>query len=315
MLQEDAARALSEEIGALLSPLCGVAGLYDLAREALAQARPGPSSGGGPSWSLLPFVVDEALSGDWNKVVPAAAAIEFFKAAAEVFDDAEDADAPASLASKYGTAAAINAATALLVLGEKALARLRERGVAEADIVHILDVFNSYYLTACAGQYLDLSAGPGAALSEVMYLGAVEMKSGAQVECACWLGATLAGASPRITRLFSRFGQSLGIAVQIANDIQGVAVGKDIPRRKITLPAIYALEQTTGKDRAALAAAFLERSGAAPDAEAIQELLFRTGAMHYATTMMELYRQQAFGSLAAAEQAGARVERLRQLIG
>jgi geranylgeranyl diphosphate synthase, type I len=315
MLYEDAARALSEEIGTLLSPLCGVTGLYDLAREALAQARPGSSSGIGPSWPLLPFLVCEALSGDWKQVVPAAAAIEFFKAAAEVFDDTEDADSPGSLAAKYGTAAAINVATTLLVLGEKAIARLKESGVAEAAIVHILDVFNSYYLTACAGQHLDLSAGLGAVLSEEMYLGAVEMKSGVQVECACWLGATLAGVSPQITGIFSRFGQALGIAVQIANDIQGVTAGNDILRRKITLPAIYALAQTTGKDREPLAAAFLERSGAAPDAEKIRELLFRTGAIHYATTMMELYRQQAFGSLAEAEQAGARVERLKKLIG
>ena len=228
MLHKDAARALSEEIGTLLSPLCGVVGLYELTREAMMLARPGPSSGKSDSWSMLPFLVCEALSGDWKKIVPAAVAIEFFKAAAEVFDDAEDADAPASLASKYGISTAINVATTLLILGEKAFARLRETGVAESEIVYILDVFNSYFLTACAGQYFDLAAGPGAVSSEEMYLGAMEMKSGAPLECVCWLGATLAGASRSVIGLFSKFGLSLGIAVQIANDIHGILAASDL---------------------------------------------------------------------------------------
>jgi geranylgeranyl pyrophosphate synthase len=315
MLQKDAARALNDEINVLLSPLCGVAGLYELARETLVKARQGPSSAASRPWPLLPLLVCDSLSGDVNQVIPAAAAIEFFKAAAEVFDDIEDADSPGSLASTHGGAIATNTATLLVVLGEKAIARLKDRGVANSTIINILDTFNSYYITACAGQHLDLSAKQRTENYQEIYLGILEMKSASQVECACWLGATLAGAQPKLVGLFSRFGQALGIAVQIANDIRGVTEGNDIMERKITLPAIYALTQTSGKVREQLGAAFFAPPGAATDVAPTRDILFNTGAIHYSTTVMELYRQQALGALSEAENSGARVERLRQFIG
>ena len=101
-------------------------------------------------------MVSDAISGHYEQAVPAAAAIQLLKAAAEVFDDIEDADSSDSLASRYGLAAATNAATTLIILAEKAIARLKGRGVADDSIIRILDAINSYYTTACAGQHLDL---------------------------------------------------------------------------------------------------------------------------------------------------------------
>jgi geranylgeranyl pyrophosphate synthase len=178
-----------------------------------------------------------------------------------------------------------------------------------------LDNFNSCYITACAGQHFDLSNQQDSELSENIYLGIVEMKSGSQLECACWTGATLAYAQPKSVELFSRFGQALGMAVQIANDIRGVTEGNDIMRRKLTLPAIYALANTTGKSHKQLEAAFFAQLETAPDVASTRDLLFTTGAIHYATTVMDLYRQQALDALSEGKDSGARVTQLKHFIG
>jgi hypothetical protein len=50
-------------------------------------------------------------------------------AAGDVFDDIEDAESTDSLLAKYGPGVAVNAATALIVLAEKAICRLKETGL------------------------------------------------------------------------------------------------------------------------------------------------------------------------------------------
>ena len=82
----------------------------------------------------------------------------------------EDNDAPLSLSAKYGKAIANNVATTLLVLGEKAIARLKDKNIDDKKIVLILNAINSYYLTACTGQHKDLSYCNKVDISENDYL-------------------------------------------------------------------------------------------------------------------------------------------------
>ena len=313
MWQERQTELLREEIEALLAPLSDIAGLYDLVMEPLTMAKRElavePASDW--PWLLLPLIVCEAVSGHYEHAMPAAAATQLLKGAAEVFDDIEDADSSDSLLARYGLAAATNTATTLLVLAEKAIARLKRRGVADGIVVRVLDAVNSYYTTACAGQHLDLSLTPGIAISEDTYLRVAAMKSASQVECACHIGALLATAEQQLISLFSTFGHNLGMAAQITNDVQGIIHGSDITRKRITLPIIYALAQTNGEARSQLEAAFLRQSEATPDPAQIRDLLFGVGAIHYATIKMEFYKQRARDVLSEAEAAGASVERLR----
>lgn len=311
MWQEEASELLRKEIETLLSPLESAVGLLDVVKEALAKLERGSSAKGNSPWPLIPLVVSDAISGHYEQALPAAAAIQFFRAAAEVFDDIEDADSPGSLVSKYGLATTTNAATTLTILAEKAISWLKERGVAGDSIVHVLDVVNSYYITACAGQHLDLLIRPGVAMSEETYIRIATMKSASQVECAFHVGALLAEAQPQLICLFSDFGNNLGLAAQIANDIRGIMDGNDIRRRKITLPVIYALAQAEGETRTQLEAVFCGQSGTAPDCVQIRHLLFTTGAVHYSTLKVELYKQYALDALSRAEEAGTRVERLK----
>ena len=308
MWQDDAAGLLREEMGALLSLVTNTGGLYERLGEALAQGEDRPEG-------LVPLAVCDAISGRFEQALPAAAAMRFFRAAADVFDDVEDADSPVSLAARYGPAVAVNVATTLLVLGEKALARLAIRGLAGDIIVRLLDAVNSYHLTACAGQHRDLSAVQGTPLTEEEYLEMTAMKSASEVECAYVIGALVAGARPEMVDLLATIGREHGMAAQIADDIQETVEGTGTLKRKMTLPVIYAFAQADGEARLQLQAAFDARSAGAPDVQRIRQLLFDLGAVHYATLRMEMYRQNAIDALSKIDSLGANTTRLQTMLG
>jgi geranylgeranyl pyrophosphate synthase len=305
MWQERQAEKLRREIEELLVPLSDAKGLCDLIREALTQGRRGLGVEvvHDKPWPLLPLVVCEAISGHYERALPAAAAIQLLMAAGDVFDDIEDADSSESLSARYGSAIAINAANTLITMAEKAITRLKEKGVKDHSIVNVMDVVNSYCLTACAGQHLDLSLSSKTDVSEDIYVKVTDMKSASQVECACHIGALLAMATQELISTFTIFGHNLGMAAQITNDIQGVTRGSDIRKRKMTLPTIYALTQMGGKAR--------KQSKSVLDTTQIRDLLFRTGAIHYAMIKMELYKQRALDTLSKVERAGANIEHLK----
>jgi len=313
MWQEKQAELLKDEIETVLAALPDMGGLRDLAREPLTEARRGLSEGSAHDrpWPLLPLMVCESISGRYEPAVPAAASVQFLMAACDVFDDVEDADSPDSLSARYGLAVATNVATALLFLGEKAIMRLNKRGVDTDVIVHVTDVLNSFYTIACTGQHLDLLSSPEAPLSEEDYLQIISMKSASQIECACQLGALLATQNKKLVDTLSVFGQNLGMAAQITNDIQGAIYGNDITRRKMTLPIIYAFAQTDGKVRSQLELSYQAQSELKTDPTPIRDVLFQIGAIHYATTKMQFYRQRASDVISKAEGAGANFDWVR----
>jgi len=90
---------------------------------------------------------------------------------------------------------------------------------------------------------------PENSIFEETYLRIAYLKSASTVECACRAGALAAGAPEKVVDKFAKFGYNLGMMAQIANDLAGVDSGADIRKRKITLPAVYALANLDGESR------------------------------------------------------------------
>lgn len=317
MFQGKKAELLENEIEALLVSLSDIDDFYELIKDPITKSRRGSVTENEHDclWSLLPLMVCEAICGDYKHAIPVATTMQLLKAAAEVFDDIEDADSTESLSTKYNPAIATNAAATLLVLAEKEITRLKRKGVENDIIISVIEAINSYYTTACAGQHLDLSLTSEMEITEDLYFRIISMKSASQIECACYIGALLATANQELINIFAMFGHNLGIASQITNDIQGIISGIDINKRKITLPVIYALSQTDNKAHHHIELAFHKQSEFVPDTTEIRGLLFYTGAIHYATIKLELYKQRALDTLRKAETVGANVERLKLFLG
>lgn len=102
------------------------------------------------------------------------------------------------------------------------------------------------------GQVLDME-GEGTALSLDQLKQLHRMKTGALLIASCRLGAIAAGASEETVTAMTRYGQHLGLAFQIADDIldvistpeqMGKATGKDADRGKNTYPVLMGLEES-----------------------------------------------------------------------
>ena len=312
MYQERQAKLLANETEEIISSLVTETGFYLLVKEALVKARKASTTKTAYSkpWPILPLMVCEAISEHYDHAIPAAVALELLKAAAEVFDDTEDTDSSESIQARYGTAEAVNIATTLFVLAEKAIARLTTRGVANHIIIRVFDVVNSLCSNACIGQHLDFSISPNI-VTEEMYLKIAGMKSASQIECVCHVGALLATEDEELVEKFALFGYNLGLASQIANDIQGITRGSDILKRKITLPIIYALSHTNSQDHIQIKAIFNKSSNSVPDPKKISNILLQIGAIHYAIVKLEFYKQKAQDILSYAKKKGANVESLK----
>ena len=315
MLPSELNRLFQDEIDSLLVPFSDNKDFYSLIRESLVKI--GQDSGVDNVYRrrFLPLIVCDAICDRSEHALPACTGIELLNASAEIFDDIEDADSVESLPAKYGAPIAINVGSTLIMLAERAFTRLSSRGVDSDTVLNLMDTVNSYYAAACSGQHRDLSLTPEKAATEDEYFRVIAMKSAFMVECACYTGASLAKANQDTFRLFIGFGHNLGMASQIANDIKGVMSLRDIRKRKITLPVIYALAQTDGETSIILNNVFCRPAVEfIYSPENIRDLLFSTGAIQYTTIKMELYKQQAADLLIKLEQIGIKGEQLQQFL-
>jgi geranylgeranyl diphosphate synthase type I len=148
-------------------------------------------------------------------------------------------------------------------------------------------------------------------------------KTAALIAASIEAGAVLATDDEEVIRRYRAFGWDLGIAFQLNDDLLGIwgrelATGKeptDVPRKKKTLPVIYAFEHATPEDRARLSALYGNGSLAGNHVAEIVEILERAGAREYTRDQAVLHRDRALGELdAAGTIERAPRERLEEII-
>ncbi|XUX01257.1 MAG: polyprenyl synthetase family protein [Dehalogenimonas sp.] len=305
---------LNEELEEILTPLCNTTDLYELIRNILkVEGRDPTSTNSQKPWPLLPLVVADSILGNCEHVLPAAAAIQLLMAAGDVFDDIEDSDVSDSISSKYGTAIAANTGTTLLILAEKALTRLNNRGIDNETTLRVIDKINSFFTNACIGQHLDLSLARSV-LNEGQYLDIVKLKSASQIECCCHAGAALSTIDNMVVDLFSVFGQNLGIMAQFSNDIVGVITKKDIIRRKPTLPMFFGFSHSDDKSSSILEKAFNPSYLNEVNTDQVKNVLFSSGGIQYTSIKMSFHRELAKETLHELEHRGISVRQLMEFL-
>jgi len=152
---------------------------------------------------------------------------------------------------QFGEAIAILAGDALLTLAFQVLAQIDSlSAVRRARLIAELAGAAGTVGGMIAGQVADLEGEgqqPTAALLETIH----RAKTGALLRASVRMGAICAGAGKAQLEALTRYGQHVGLAFQIVDDILdveqssaalGKTAGKDAQQRKITFPAVYGLE-------------------------------------------------------------------------
>jgi geranylgeranyl diphosphate synthase, type I len=252
-----------------------------------------------------------------QRAMPAALAVELIHNFSLIHDDIEDGDEARhhrpTLWKLWGVPQAINTGDGVFALGRMELLRLVERGVPAALVVELAVALDRTCLALCEGQFLDMRFEGRRDVSAARYLEMIARKTAALMACPCWMGGRLGAPDDRaLAERLESFGQALGIAFQLRDDLLGIwqaqALGKtasgDLRRKKMTLPVIAALEAATDADCAALLEIYSE-PGAASEEQIVLALaiLERTGARERARTALREQCEAARSALAAA--AGA----------
>jgi len=251
----------------------------------------------------------EACGGDWERALPAGAAIEIMHNFTLIHDDIEDRDGTRrsrpTVWKLWGDAHGINVGDAMFALSNLSLLLLVERGVPASVVVAACCLFNVTQLALTGGQYLDIGFESRDDVSIEDYLVMIEGKTAALAACSCEMGALVAGASDVQCERLREFGRNLGLTFQMRDDILGIwgdpaltgkPAGADIARRKKSLPILYGLERD-GELRALLGQEELSVS----DIRRATELLEQAGSREYTYQLAQQYHAQA---LAALEEAG-----------
>jgi len=175
---------------------------------------------------MMCLMACEEVGGDPVQALPAASAIEILHNFSLVHDDIEDGDETRrhrpTVWKLTGVPLAINIGDGMFALAYQAMQNLSRRGVDSKLVLEALNRFTQTCIELTQGQHLDMSFE---------------------------VGALIGNATDEQIKSLARFGQSVGLAFQVQDDILGIwgdpvtgkAAGNDILRQKKSLPLLYAL--------------------------------------------------------------------------
>ncbi len=227
-----------------------------------------------------------------ERALPAAVTVELIHNFSLIHDDIEDGDQErhhrATLWRLWGQAQAINTGDALFSLARLQLLGLARRGVDPALTLRLAELVDTVCLELCEGQHLDMRFEARRDVTVAMYLDMIARKTAALMRCATELGARVGAPDDEaLGERLGAFGQTLGLAFQIRDDLLGIwqaqELGKtaagDVRRKKMSLPVIHALEHASASDRTALTRIYF-KPGPASDEQISQalDILERSGA-------------------------------------
>ena len=176
-----------------------------------------------------------------------AAAVELIHAATLVHDDYVD-ESPKRRGRP--TVAAAEGPARAIAVGDYYFAKAT-RLIAELGNPDVTSTIALAMEAICRSQIDDLEFRGRYPGDESAYLRVVRGKTAALIAAACVAGAQLAGASGEVVERVRRYGEALGIAFQMTDDVvdfseqSGKPMGQDIRERVLSLPLIYASEDAS----------------------------------------------------------------------
>ncbi|RQO70078.1 isoprenyl synthetase [Pedobacter sp. KBW06] len=276
------------------------------------------SLGGKRIRPALVLMAADLFGADLDKAIPAALAIETFHNFTLIHDDIMD-NAPLrrgkpSVHEKWGVNNAILSGDVMMVESNKHLSMLDTAVLKDA-----LNTFNATAQGVCEGQQLDMEFEERDFVSIEEYINMIRLKTAVLLGGAMKLGAQVAGATAEEAEQLYQFGENIGIAFQLQDDILdvygdpekfGKQVGGDIIANKKTLLLLKLKELAGDSDLLEL-----EKQSVSQDFEdkiSNTTLLYnKYNIRELATTEMRNYSEKAFNALSAL---AVPEERKRELI-
>lgn len=237
---------------------------------------------------VLVLMAGEALGADTDDLMPAACAMEMIHTYSLIHDDlpAMDNDdlrrGRPTCHKAFGEAVAILAGDALLTRAFEVLAAQAPAGDLDRQmrVIKEVTVAAGTVNALIGGQVADIeSEGKQVSDSTLEYIH--RSKTGAMIRASVTVGGIIAGASPEQIETLSSYGEKIGLAFQVADDILdvtstseqlGKTPGKDTAAGKATYPALHGIAQSKHRARQLVDEAIKIISALGPAAFKLEEM-------------------------------------------
>lgn len=171
------------------------------------------------------------------------------------------------------------------------------------------------------GELLQMEKARRLDISEEVYFEIIRKKTASLIASCCACGARSSGASEEIVSRMKRFGELVGLAFQIKDDLfdyqktnlTGKPTGIDIRERKMTLPLIYVLNQCNAAEKRLIINTVKNDHDNLARVEQLIKMVIRYGGLDYAKKRMLELREEALGMLDELPDSDA-VVALRNLV-
>src|ERR1700709_2457736 len=163
------------------------------------------------------------------------------------------------------------------------------------------------------GELLQIEKARRMDIDEPVYYEVIRQKTASLIASCCACGAASAGADDETIEKMRLFGEKIGIAFQIKDDMfdfgtddVGKPLGIDIKEKKVTLPLIYALNRSDKSERKKIINLVKNHQDDPLKIQAIIDFVNSKNGVHYANEKMIQYQQEAFDILYTFEAGEAR---------
>lgn len=218
------------------------------------------SAGGKRLRPALLLLICGALGYTGGKRHVLAAVVEFIHTATLLHDDVVD---ESTLRRGRDTANQLFGNAASVLVGDFLYSRAFQMMV-EVGQMRVMEVLSEATNVIAEGEVLQLMNMHDASLDEEGYLRVIRSKTAKLFEASARLAPLLAGSSAQLEDACARYGQALGTAFQVIDDVLdyegdaatlGKNLGDDLREGKVTLPVIFALQRTQGAEHELLVSA------------------------------------------------------------
>ena len=251
---------------------------------------------------MLTLAAARLLGYDGTRHVPLATAVEFIHTATLLHDDVVDE----STRRRGGpTANLLWDNKSSILVGDYLFARAFQLMVSSESLA-VLGILSNAAATITEGEVLQLVATRDLGTTIETYLRIVRGKTAALFSAATEAGATVAGGTDVEVAALRAYGDALGVAFQMTDDLLdygdgdiGKNTGDDLREGKMTLPVILALSEATGDEKSFWSRTVGKARVSDADIDEARAILERRGALDETRKTALAWSAKAKTSLAA----------------
>lgn len=186
-----------------------------------------------------------------------------------------------------------------VLVGDFLLSRGLMLSVENKDF-NLLSIVTDAVREMSEGELLQIEKSRRLDITEEVYYEIIRKKTASLIASCCSVGASSSGSSEEVVGKMREFGEKIGMAFQIKDDLFdygeleiGKPVGIDIKEKKMTLPLIYALSQSGWLEKRRVISIVKNESEKPKKVKEVIEFVKRSGGIEYANAAMNKFHQDA----------------------